>query len=530
MLSRLSVVVRRNQQVIQTQMCERLAQLKSRHNVCADGTLHPSWIAFLDVLLSYWEQGEEDGLHTWAAQRARESISVGENSAEMLQLLHYAAVEIRSHLSSRLWRRRPLLQAYSELEAGIDVLRRQYLETYEVLSQQQQQLHEWIASIVKVGSPEETLKRIVAAVHALSGASYTALHLAVETSEISSCFVKTPEDKEAVMGDELPAWCVPLAASMSDGQSICLDDVRPLLHDLTGDGALGGACLGVALKSESGVVGHLFCMHQEAQSRFHASDLKRIETLALHASEAIGTSLIHAEMRAHTRLLYTISSQTSLSLQQFRIRLRDNQNRLESLVQHFPDGVLMLGTDYRVVMANPAGRDYLAILTDTSVGKPLTALGIYPIEFLLLAPEEGRRYEVESLSAPSRVFDVEVNVLQTGQTADGWLLVLHDVSERRQVRQHIQQQEHLANVGQLVAGVAHDFNNLLSGTIGMARSLEVLDGMPPAAQERLARIVELGTQGSKLVRQMLDFTPTSMHALQPLDLNVFLTETCEMLK
>lgn len=467
-----------------------------------------------------------------AAACGRESLGVGKRSAEVLHLLHEMAVVIRSQLASRFWRRGPLLQAYRELEAGMAVLRREYLETYDTLSQQQhEQLHERIVAIVTAGLPEEMLKQVVTAAYTLSGADYVVLHLAVETSEIGSCLIQASHDAEVEMVDETPAWCRYLVAQLSDGTSICLDDTGSLDPDLIGNGAPDGACLGVALKSENGIVGYIFCLrHQENRTRFHACDLKRIETLAMHASEAISTSLIHTEMRAHTRFLYTISSQTSLSLQQFRIRLRDNQNRLERLVQHFPDGVLMLGTDYRVVMANPAGRDYLAILTDAGVGEPLTGLGIYPIEFLLLAPEEGRRYEVESLLTPSRVFYVEVNVLQTGQATDGWLLVLHDVSEKRQVRQHIQQQEHLTDAGQLVAGVAHDFNILLDGTIGMARSLEALDGMPPIAQERLARIVELGTQGSKLVRQMLDFTPTPVNALQPLDLHVFLTEACGRLK
>ncbi|PON15807.1 hypothetical protein C2W62_21910, partial [Candidatus Entotheonella serta] len=58
-----------------------------------------------------------------------------------------------------------------------------------------------------------------------------------------------------------------------------------------------------------------------------------------------------------------------------------------------------------------------------------------------------------------------------------------------------------------MAGVAHDFNNLLSGTISLARSLEVLDGIPSVARDRLARIVELGKHGSNLVRQMIDVTP-----------------------
>ncbi len=531
MLSRLSVIVRKDQQAVQARISECLVQLKSHHDVGADGVLRAYWETLLNALLVHWETGNEEALRTWAVQCGREHIRVGESSAELLHLLHHAAEVIRLHVASRLWRRRPLQLAHGELEASMDVLRRQFLETYEnLLQEQQQQLHEWIASIVTAGLPEETLKRIVTATHALSGADYVALCLTVDMPEIGACIVKASDDAEVVVSDEPPAWCSSLAAHMDNGQSICLDDVGPLLHDLNGDEVPSGACLGVALKSENGMIGHLICLHRRHQARFHTHGLKRIESLALHASEAISTSLIHAEMRAHTRLLYTISSQTSLSLQQFRIRLRDNQNRLESLVQHFPDGVLMLGTDYRVVMANPAGRDYLTILTDTSVGQPLSALGSFPIEFLLIAPEEGRRYEVESLAGPSRVFEIEVNVLQTGREADGWLLVLHDVSEKRQVRQHMEQQEHLTDIGQLVAGVAHDFNSLLHGTVGMAQSLEVLDGMPPVAQERLARIVELGKQGSNLVRQMLDFSPAPVNALGSLDLNAFITETGVMLK
>ncbi len=78
--------------------------------------------------------------------------------------------------------------------------------------------------------------------------------------------------------------------------------------------------------------------------------------------------------------------------------------------------------------------------------------------------------------------------------------------------------------------MAHDFNNLLSGTISLARSLEVLDGIPSVARDRLARIVELGKHGSNLLRQMIDVTPAPTNMAQPLNVNAFLSETCEMLK
>ncbi|ETW98313.1 MAG: hypothetical protein ETSY1_19265 [Candidatus Entotheonella factor] len=257
-----------------------------------------------------------------------------------------------------------------------------------------------------------------------------------------------------------------------------------------------------------------------------AESLKRIEALAGYAGAALRARLMQADMQIQIDRLKT----TSRDLQQLRPLLRETQQRLEKLIQHLPQGIVMLDTAFHVVMVNPLGQDYLAVLADIGVGERLAALGVYPIELLLLMPEEGHHHEVESQETAPRAFEVEVHALESQGEAGGWLLVLNDVTEKRQVRQQLQQKEHLANVGQGVAGMAHDFNNLLSGTISLARSLEVLDGMPAVARDRLARIVELGQHGSSLVRQMIDVTPAPTNIAQPLNVDVFLSETCELLK
>ncbi len=517
MVSRLSDILRKHQQTVQAQMCERLSELEREREWESDGGKPPSWMTLLDTLLDYWEQSDEETLRHWAMQRARESVDVGASSSEMLHILHHAALVIRSYLATRFWRQGPLLQGLDDLEQSMHLLRCQYLEAYETLSRaQQQRFQEYIADVVIAGVPEETLKRMVTAVQALSQARYVALHVAVATSAVSSFFAKKGADAEIVMYDEPPEWCQALAAQLSD-------DVRPLPGPITGQGVPDGECLGVALRSESGVMGHLFTVHEKDAPHYR----NPIESLAVYAGAAIHTSVIYADMRAEVHRLHTVTNQTALELQELRPVLRDTQQRLENLIQHLPEGVLMLDTDFRIVMANPLGRDYLTVLSDTGVGERLVTLGIYPIEFLLLTPDEGHHHEVES---QDRAFEVEVKALQSGAQARGWLLVFNEVTEKRQARQHMQQKEHLANVGQGVAGMAHDFNNLLSGTISLARSLEVLEGMPPVARDRLARIVELGKHGSNLVRQMIDVTPAPTNTSQPLNLNAFLSETCEMLK
>ncbi len=409
----------------------------------------------------------------------------------------------------------------------MSLLQRLYVEAYEARSRaQSRQFHESLSTVVQAVAPEEALKRIVNAAQALSAARYVALQVAIATSAVSAFFAKQGDDGDVHVDGEPPPWCGSLAAQLTGEQAMCFEEVGPLYRDATGAEARDGACLGVALRSARGVLGHLFVV-PEQHSPHH---LRRIEALASYASAVLHTSLMQAEMHGEIDLLNTVSRQTSLELQHFRSLLRESEQRLENLVRHLPEGVVMLDGDLRIVMANPSGQNYLSVLAGVGVGERLAVLGVYPMELLLLQPEEGHYHEVESQEVSPRVFEVEVNALQSEASTSGWLLVLHEVTENRQVRQQLRQKEHLANMGQGVAGMAHDFNNLLSGTISLARSLEVFDGMPSVARDRLARIVELGKHGSNLVRQMIDVTPAPTNTAQPLNVNDFLSETCEMLK
>ena len=92
------------------------------------------------------------------------------------------------------------------------------------------------------------------------------------------------------------------------------------------------------------------------------------------------------------------------------------------------------------------------------------------------------------------------------------------------------QQERLAVLGQLAAGVSHDFNNLLTGIIGYAQLLEMRPDMPDVAKEDLGRIAEQGERAAHLIQQILDFSRASVIQRQPLDLSTFLKESIRFLR
>ena len=102
---------------------------------------------------------------------------------------------------------------------------------------------------------------------------------------------------------------------------------------------------------------------------------------------------------------------------------------------------------------------------------------------------------------------------------DGVVMMAADVSERKALEAHIQQNQRLESLGVLAGGIAHDFNNLLTGVLGNASVLE--DCFDADSREgRAARdLVTAGQVMAKLTSQMLAYSGRSRFHKKPLDLS-----------
>jgi len=202
--------------------------------------------------------------------------------------------------------------------------------------------------------------------------------------------------------------------------------------------------------------------------------------------------------------------------------------------------VLLLDADGRVILANPAARDYLAVLCVgrdvrepqsndgiPTYGDALTHLGDRPLAELLTSPPKGLWHEV---AADARTFEVIARPMETGPQTTGWVLVVRDVTQEREVQQRIQQQERLAAVGQLAAGIAHDFNNIMAVIVLYTQlSLKAPD-LPPRVRERLMTISEQANWATDLIQRILDFSRRAVLERRPMDLVTFLKEQVKLLE
>ncbi len=213
-------------------------------------------------------------------------------------------------------------------------------------------------------------------------------------------------------------------------------------------------------------------------------------------------------------------------LEQIQVHARQVQQIMDSV----PEGVLLLDERKRMILANPAGHEYLAVLDCDKPGEGLTQLAGKSLDEVLAVDGEGLWHEFATMEAHRNVFEVTAQPLGAGEHPGGWVLVLRDVTRDRETQTRIQMQERLATVGQLAAGIAHDFNNILAAIIVYADLLKRDTNLPLTSRERIGIIQQQVQRAASLIRQILDFSRRSVMEQSTLDLLPFVKELDKLLK
>ncbi len=232
------------------------------------------------------------------------------------------------------------------------------------------------------------------------------------------------------------------------------------------------------------------------------------------------------------RLLEQFAGQAAIAIQNARLltRIQEHAGQIQQVIDTVPDGVLLLDREQRILLANPAAQRHLAGLTTSRVGEILNELDGLPLAKLLVPPPPGLLHEVRVERVPPQVFEVIAQSLGAVEPAGGWVMVVREVTEEREIQRHLQQQERLAAVGQLAAGIAHDFNNILASIVLYADLMLRAPEMEDRHRERLKTIHQQGRRAADLVQQILDFGRRAILERRPLDLKAFLEDMQELLR
>ena len=177
-------------------------------------------------------------------------------------------------------------------------------------------------------------------------------------------------------------------------------------------------------------------------------------------------------------------------------QVQEHSQRLQTVLGSMIEGVLAVGTDQRILLANDAGRELLDFTAAEPVGKPLiTVTRARPVHEAIdeaLDCSEPIEREFESPGAHRRTLLLRATRLP-GDPCPGVMVVLHDVTDLRRL-------ENLRR--ELVANVSHELKTPLAAIKAYAETLRM--GAVDDPEHNLTFVLRIEEQAERLHQLILD--------------------------
>jgi two-component system sensor histidine kinase PilS (NtrC family) len=218
-------------------------------------------------------------------------------------------------------------------------------------------------------------------------------------------------------------------------------------------------------------------------------------------------------------------------LRETRSDLEMVQNLNDSIVGNIRAGIVLLGRGHFVRYFNGAATTLLEA-GDFGQRKIQDVMPELEWPWTSLTEDESLDAEVREVRRGSRVFEVTVTRFRDGESKlKGWLLVIDDRTERKHMEERLRQQDKLAAVGQLAAGIAHEIRNPLASISGSVQLMLGSDTKRPEDETRLMRIIDKEIDRlNGLITEFLEYVrPEAAVEVsgEPVDLNALIRETLE---
>jgi PAS domain S-box-containing protein len=257
-------------------------------------------------------------------------------------------------------------------------------------------------------------------------------------------------------------------------------------------------------------------LHALVQSGFHAHDLRFFATLA-----TVVVVLIAVRGAQMLRALSTANA-----------RAETARDRLAAVLDAAGVGILVRTDEYMRV-TNRALQDLLGYSREE-----LAAMSYLDI----IHPDDRERALTRPPVAPDVKFHAEVKLLRrdgaavetevtvTGAPDGATVVVIDDVTERRQLEREFVQAQKQEAIGRLAGGVAHDFNNLLTAVTGNAELLRVSPGLSAEDTESVDAILRSAERAAALTRQLHQLSRSGSSAPEVVDVPTMVRTAVDLLR
>ncbi len=210
-------------------------------------------------------------------------------------------------------------------------------------------------------------------------------------------------------------------------------------------------------------------------------------------------------------------SQLVQAYNQMLSSLKKSEEHLRKVFYAADDAIMTTDREGRITLWSESSERMFGYGKDYIVGKGLSTVHspkMKPdlIQHMQESAMEKGRWQGEIVYSNSKGHSIDgwcVMTTLTEETGEiiGYLSVVRDMTEKKQMEMQLIQADKMASLGELAAGVAHEINNPLSGILSNAEFLqEEIPENNEEQQEEIREIVENSQRIKTIVQDLLNFS------------------------
>ncbi|MBW2427382.1 MAG: cache domain-containing protein, partial [Deltaproteobacteria bacterium] len=224
--------------------------------------------------------------------------------------------------------------------------------------------------------------------------------------------------------------------------------------------------------------------------------------------------------------------------------LRKSERNYRELVQSANSIIMRMDTEGTVTFFNNYAQNFFGYSEADILGKNVIGTIVPPID---LAGLDLRQMIKDIGVHPERyVSNENENIRRDGERVRvAWmnkaitddksrvkeiLCVGIDVTEKWQLEKRLAQAQKMEAIGTLAGGIAHDFNNILSAIMGYTELVLIDIPQDSAVRENLKQVLKAGGRAKELVRQILTYSRQREREMQPVKINLIVSESLKLLR
>ena len=212
-----------------------------------------------------------------------------------------------------------------------------------------------------------------------------------------------------------------------------------------------------------------------------------------------------------------------------------SKKHFEATLNNISEGIVELTSELKIVYINPAALSIIGIPEETLLSSDFTKLFNEKHQKRIIDSLEnpGKKQRIISPEAPVELNNKQITLNVIPIKDDGHhpiLIILKDVTQRKQMEAQLQHAQRMEAIGTLAAGVAHEINNPISGVMGYAEILKDRYQEQGRNDDIPDKIIKEAERIAEIVKNLLSFARGWQEKSSPADIKDIISNTLSMIK